>query len=38
MEIMAAMHSLELMANRALRPYGAKYDYFNLCIFAYYKK
>jgi len=32
-EIMAAMHSLELIANRALRPYGAKYDYFNLDAF-----
>ncbi len=32
-EIMAAMHSLELIANSALRPYGAKYDYFNLDAF-----
>lgn len=32
-EIMAAMHSLELIANSALRPYGARYDYFNLDAF-----
>ncbi len=32
-EIMAAMHSLELIANRALRPYGARYDYFNYDAF-----
>ncbi|MCW6168494.1 MAG: iron-containing redox enzyme family protein [Thermoplasmatales archaeon] len=31
-EIMAAMHSLELVANSGLRDYGAKYDYFNLEI------
>ncbi len=29
-EMMAAMHSLELIANNDLRSYGAKYDYFNL--------
>ncbi len=29
MEIMSAMHSLELIANRDLQRYGAKYPYFN---------
>jgi pyrroloquinoline-quinone synthase len=32
-EIMAAMHSLELIANSSLRDYGARYDYFNPAIF-----
>ena len=31
-EIMGAMHSLELVANSSLRDYGAKYDYFNPVI------
>ena len=29
-DIMAAMHSLELIANSKLKTYGAKYDYFSL--------
>ena len=32
-ETMAAMHSLELIANRALSSYGALYDYFNYDAF-----
>lgn len=32
-EVMAAMHSLELIATRGLRKYGAQYPYFNPSIF-----